>query len=102
MFIQLRELILKNANRFRSQNEAVLLEINDFWDNISEEMNISGDVGPQMFKGGVLTISCSSSAEASNLNLIKEKIKIEVNKKLKRKEIKKIQFRIIASKAHNL
>jgi predicted nucleic acid-binding Zn ribbon protein len=98
MFIQLRKLILKNANRFRSQNEAVLLEINDFWENISKEMNIGRSVGPQMFKGGVLTISCSSSAEASNLNLIKERIKIEINKKLERKEIKKIQFRIVTPK----
>lgn len=95
MFIQLRELILKNANRFRSQNEAVLLEINDFWDSISEKMCLSKNVGPQMFKNGTLTISCSSSAESSNLNLIKDKIRTEINKNLREDKIKKIQFRII-------
>lgn len=46
------------------------------------------------FKNGLLTISCSSSSAAGNLNLESEQIRTQVNQKLGQEKVERIRIKI--------
>lgn len=94
-FISFKDLLIKNAARFRSRNEAVLLSISKVWDETSREFNFSDSTSPSIFKKGNLIIGCSSLAEASHFKLQKEKIRQKINQLLNKDLVKEIQFRVI-------
>ena len=94
-FTSLRDLLIKNAARFQSRNEAVLLSMDEVWDDVVKEFNIDSLTNPRSYKKGILIISCLSLSEASHLKLQKERIKTKINQLLKKELVKEVQFRVI-------
>ena len=55
----------------------------------------NGRFGIISFREGVLSLSCRTSAEASNLQMDSQKIIDEINKKIGEQTVEKLKFKLI-------
>jgi len=97
-FSSIREVIQKRSARYRSQDAAVLLSIEENWEETANSLNLEKGTKPTLYKNGNLFLLVSSLAEAAQIRLQKERIKKEINSFLKKNFIKDIRFQVKKSK----
>lgn len=91
-FSSILEIIKKRAARYQSRNVAVLLKVQEEWQEVGESFGLAKEVRPITYKNGIVFLVVSSLAEAAHIRLKKQKIKEVINHSLKKDIIKDIKF----------
>ena len=92
MFIPLKDVILRSARRLRSGNEANLIIIKEAWAKTTQALNLKTNIEPTFFRGGKLTIVCSSLNEAAHFRLLEREVTSSLNSIIGKQMIKKTVF----------
>jgi len=81
-FISIYNLILRSADRLRSPNQTVIVQIRNVWQTVLDDLSVKSEAQPTSVVCGTLRLDCSSLSEAAYLRPQKEAIKKALNKQL--------------------